>query len=382
MTNKKIQEFEVVTDELSRAVRWASKVTQSKDYSNVSIHISNGVMTLSGTNGVNSSKSKSEVTQKFDGELDFSIHGMTLANAIKSIKSPTIKCSLEGGKKLVIKSSRVKFSLDVTIPRNKLVLPPLPPPLGRVETKEFGNLMNHAISMTSDDPSTPVLMTVRVEFSMQNKEIRMMATDRYKMVMRKMPFIPDPNTQDTEDFGIDIDARSFKTLLGELSDDEYITMYATGKEDLRQFGIATSTQIGMVSLKDVKPINYGNFLRMSNSHNVVFKRSDLAQAISMTKPLMGSVKTAEIFIEGNDMSLKTEMTDLDIDIVSSDLPPAPMSIWVSLDIVSPILSAGKSTNLCFNIENAGKPIIVRELNDDGSFNENYFSLFMPMRSPH
>lgn len=382
MTNKKIQEFEVVTDELVHAVRWASKVTQSKDYSNISIHISNGVMTLSATNGVNSSKSKSEVTQKFDGELDFSISGMTLANAIKSIKDSSIKCTLEGGKKLTIKSSRAKFSLDVTIPRNKLVLPALPPPLGRVDAKEFRNLMNHAIAMTSDDPSTPVLMTVRMEFNMQNKEVRMMATDRYKMVMRKMPFIPDAKTKDTGEFGVDIDARSFKTLLSDLSDDDVITLYATGLEETQQFGIATSTQIGMVSLKDVKAINYGNFLRMSHSHNLVFKRADLVQAIAVTKPLMGSVKTAEIFIEGNDMSLKTEMTDVDIDIVSTELPDGPMSIWVSLDIVAPILSAGKSTNLCFNIENAGKPVIVRELNEDGSFNENYFSLFMPMRSPH
>lgn len=381
MTNKKTQEFEVVTDELSRAVRWASKVTQSKDYSNISIHIANGVMTLSATNGVNSSKSKSDVVQKFDGELDFSINGMTLANAIKSIKDTTIKCTLEGGKKLTIKSSRAKFSLDVTIPRNKLVLPPLPAPLGRVEAKDFRTLMAHAISMTSDDPSAPVLMTVRVEFSMQNKEVRMMATDRYKMVMRKMPFIPDANTKDTEDFGVDIEARSFKTLLTDLNDDDVLTLYATGVEETRQFGIATSTQIGMVSLKDVTPLNYNNFLRMSQSHNVIFKRSDLAQAIAVTKPLMGTSKTAEILIDGNDMSLRTEMTDVDIEIVSTDLPEEPMSIWVSLDIVSPILSAGKSANLCFNIENSGKPVIVKELNDDGSPNGNYFSLFMPMRSP-
>ncbi|MBC9704785.1 MAG: hypothetical protein H9W81_07395 [Enterococcus sp.] len=381
MTNKKIQEFEVVTDELNRAVRWASKVTQSRDYANIAVHISNGVMTLSATNGVNSSKSKSEVTQKFDGDLDFSVDGTFLANATKSIKDSTIKCTLEGGKKLTIKSSRAKFSHEVTIPRNKLVLPPLPPPLGRVEAKDFRTLMNHAISMTSDDPSTPVLMTVRVEFSMQNKEVRMMATDRYKMVMRKMSFIPDPNTHDTEDFGVDVDAKSFKTLLSDLSDDDIITLYATGVEETRQFGIATSTQIGMVSLKDVKPINYGNFLRMSNSHNIMFKRSDLVQAIALTKPLMGSVKTAEIAIDGTDMSLKTEMTDVEVELVSTELPE-PMSIWVSLDIVSPILSAGKSSTLCFNIENSGKPVIVRELNEDGSFNTDYFSLFMPMRSPH
>lgn len=382
MTNKKIQEFEVVTDEINRAVRWASKVTQGKDFGLIAIHITNGVMTLSATNGVTSSKSKADVVQKFEGDLDFSVNGMTLANALKSAKDNTVKFTLEGGKKLNIRFGRVKFSLDVTMPRNKLVLPPLPPPLGKVEAKEFKALMGHAISMTSDDASAPVLMTVRVEFSMQNKEVRMMATDRYKMVMRKMPFTPDPNSKDTEDFGIDIEARSFKTLMADLNDEDIVTMYATGTEEIKQFGIATSTQIGMVSLKDVKPINYANFLRMKQSHNVVLKRSDLTHAIATTKPLMGSVKTAELFIEGTDMSLKTPMTDIEIDIVSSDLPEGPMSIYVSLDILSPVLAAGKSTNICFNIENSGKPVIVKELNDDGSYNEDYFSLFMPMRSPN
>jgi len=377
----KAKVFAVVTDEFARAVKWAAKLTAAgKDNSLIAIHIKDGTLVMSSYNGINSSKSKSDVTQKFDGELDFSINGAMLSNAIKSIKDSELTCSVDG-RTLVIKSSKARFALPITMPRNKLVLPPLPPAVGNVDAKEFKTLLNHAISMTSDDVSTPVLMTVHVEFNPQNSEIMLMATDRYKLVVRKLKYTPANTSTEAEPFGVDVEARSFKTLLADLNDEDELTLYASSTNDNRQLGIATSTQIGMVSLKDVKPLNFAQFLTLSHSYHVVLKRSDLTQAIALTKPLIeGTLKGADIVINSSSMSLASPMTDIDIDIVSSDFEEE-VEIHMNLDYLTPLLSAGRSEFVGFNVENAGKPIIIQEMKDKDTVNNDFFSLVMPVRKP-
>jgi DNA polymerase-3 subunit beta len=375
----KAKVFAVVTDEFVRAVKWAAKLTaQGKDNSLIAVKIENGTMIMSSYNGINSSKSKSDVTQKFDGELEFSVNGNLLSNAIKSIKDSELTMSVDG-RTLAIKSAKARFSLPITMPRNKLVLPPLPPAIGKVDAKEFKTLLNHAISMTSDDVSTPALMTVHVEFNMQNSEIQLMATDRYKLVVRKMKYTPSNDSEEANTFGVDVEARSFKTLLADLNDEDELTLYASSGNDNRQLGIATTTQIGMVSLKDVKPLNFAQFLTMSHSNHVVIKRSDLTQAISLTKPLIeGTLKGADLVIGSDSMTLVSPMTDIDIDVVSSDFEE-DMEVHMNLDFLTPLLSAGKSEFVGFNIENAGKAIIVQEMTDKDTVNRNYFSLVMPVR---
>lgn len=377
----KAKVFAVVTDEFARAVKWVAKLTaQGKDNTLIAIHIKDGTLVMSSYNGINSSKSKSDVTQKFDGELEFSINGSMLTNAIKSIKDSELTFSVDG-RTLTMKSSKARFVLPITMPRNKLVLPPLPPSVGKVDAKEFKTLLNHAISMTSDDVSTPVLMTVHVEFNPQNSEIMLMATDRYKLVVRKLKYTPSNDSTEDEKFGVDVEARSFKTLLADLNDEDELTLYASSTNDNRQLGIATTTQIGMVSLKDVKPLNFAQFLTLSHSYHVVLKRSDLTQAIALTKPLIeGSLKGADLVINSSSMSLASPMTDIDIDIVSSDFEEE-IEIHMNLDYLTPLLSAGRSEYVGFNVENAGKPIIIQEMKDKDTVNNDFFSLVMPVRKP-
>lgn len=374
----KAKVFEVVTDEFSRAVKWASKLTQNKDNSLIAVKIENGTMIMSAYNGINSSKSKSDVTQKFDGDLEFSVNGTMLSNAIKSIKDPALKFSLDG-RTLTIRSSKAKFTLPITVPRNKLVLPPMPPAVGKVEAAEFRTLLNHAIAMTSDDASTPVLMTVHIEIDPQNSMLTMVATDRYKLVIRNLPYTPANDSTEKDKFSVDVEARSFKTLMADLNDEDQMTLYASSSNDNRQFGIATSTQIGMVGLKDVKAVNFAQFLSMHNSHTVVLKRSDLTQAISITKPLIeGSVKGADFVFDSTTLTLITPMTDIDVDLVSSDMTEK-VELHMNLDFLGPVLSAGRSEYVGFNIQNATKPVIVQEMVDKDTINKNFFSLVMPVR---
>lgn len=375
----KAKVFAVVTDEFSRAVKWASKLTQQgKDNSLIAIKIENGNLVMSAYNGVNSSKSKSSVTQKFEGELEFSVNGTMLSNAIKPMKDASLTCTVDG-RTLTIKSAKARFALPITVPRNKLVLPPLPPAIGTVDAKEFKMLLNHAISMTSDDSSTPVLMSVRVEFDPQNSTLRLMSTDRYKLAIRKMKYTMSSTATDSEIFNVFVDSRSFKTLLADLDEEDDLTLYASSSEDNRQFGIATTTQIGMVALKDVKPISFAQFDNMNHSYTVVVKRSELTQAITLTKPLIeGTIKGADLAIDGKSMTLISPMTDIDIDVASSDLTEK-MELHLNLDYLTPLLSSGKSEFVGFNIENSSKPVIIQEMIDKDTVNRDYFSLVMPVR---
>lgn len=380
MSTEKAKLFEAVTDEFSRATRWASKLTQSKDNALVSVKIANSVMTMSAYNGINSSKSKSDVTQKFEGELEFSVNGSLLATAIKAIKDPLVKCSIDG-RTLVLKSAKSRFSLPITMPRNKLVLPPLPPIVGRVDATQFRNFLNHTISITSDDMSTPSLTVVHFVINPQDSTIKLMSTDKYKLMIRTLPYDVASDAGHTEEFSIDVDAKSLKTLLAELGDEMELTLYASSTDDNRQLGIATSTQIGMVVLRDVQAVNFKKFANWSFSNTLVFKRSELTQAISVTKSLIdGGLKTADLIISADAMSITSPMTDIDLEITSSNFEEE-MDIHINLDYLGPLLAAGRSEFLGFNTDGAKSPIIIREMSDKDTVDNHYFSLVMPLSKP-
>lgn len=371
--------FEAHVEDFSSAIRWTAKVTKGASSPLISIAISEGKMVLSAFDGMVSVKSKCDVTQKFTGDLNFTVNGTILANAIKNIKDTSVVCNVNG-RTLTIKTRSSRFALPIAMPRTALVLPPLPATLGKVDAAQFKAFVNNAAGATSDDATAPpALSVVHFAISPRDHKIKMVATDRYKLIVRTMDYTPEHGTENNDDFSVSVDARHLKALLAELADDDSLTVYTTSNKEAGQFGLATTTQVGSALVKDVKYLDYQRLLATSPSYRIVVKRSELTRAITTTKPLIeGTVKDADFVISDKGFRISTPMTDIECDVESSNLVEE-LTVHVNLDYLTPIIGSGKSEFVALSLETPLTPLLVQEMNDSSTVNPNYFNMVMPIR---
>jgi DNA polymerase-3 subunit beta len=365
--------FEAHVEDFSSAIRWTAKVTKGASSPLISIAISEGKMVLSAFDGMVSVKSKCDVTQKFTGDLNFTVNGTILANAIKNIKDSSVVCNVNG-RTLTIKTRSSRFALPIAMPRTALVLPPLPATLGKVDSAQFKAFVNNAAGATSDDATAPpALSVVHFAIAPRDHKIKMIATDRYKLIVRTMDYTPEHGTENNDDFAVSVDARHLKALLAELADDDTLTVYTTSNKEAGQFGLATTTQVGSTLIKDVKYLDYQRLLATKPSYRIVVKRSELNRAITTTKPLIeGTVKDADFVISDKGFRISTPMTDVECDVESSNLVEE-LTVHVNLDYLTPIIGSGKSEFVALSLETPLTPLLVQEMTDASTVNTNYLT---------
>lgn len=378
--------FTIEKDEFLRLVRWAGKLTvRSSDHALLLIEIADGKIVLSSFDGVNMAKAKGDVVQKFEGKAKFSVNGALLMTIVKNIKDKELTCILDDAI-FTIKTPKARLWLPVSGEGTRTKFPTLPPAIGKVDTKEFKTLITHAINTSSDDPSAMALTVVNINFSPQNKKIRFSATDRYRLVVREMEYKPSPETADAEDFVLNIDAKNFKVMLSDVSEDGELTLYGNlpvpdGGDDQShagQFGISTATEIGTVLLTDVEFVKIQSLVKRDKKYHAVFKRAELVAMLNQTKPLVKDIGKRGTFTFSVDtLTLVTESTEMEIDTVSSNFEEE-MSIFINMDYLSSTLSNGKSEYVGFNTDEKSRPMTVEEMIDDKTIDMDYFTIVMVM----
>lgn len=388
-----VRKFTIQAPDFLAAAKWAEKGT-SKNDPMFSVSIANGELGIYAYNGIHASAAKAIVDQKFDDDTRFSVEARMLLDPLKNMGSNEIEVSFTG-RIIEMKTRQIKVSIPVVVPRSAPTLPKMPPKMGTVETKEFTSLLAHATMMASDDPSAPSLTTVHFEVSPQDKSFKMMSTDRYRMVIRKVAYTPAPVEPDEngvipdnamDKFNFDVDSAALKGLVSALDDADTLTLFAGREgEANRLFGLGTNVAQASVVMKDVKPINYSQFEKMTAEKGVLFERRELVQTLNKTKALVqGSVKKASILIEGSDVSVIAKNdsgfeTVMGIDHKGHDYDE-DYRITTNLDYMITVLKAGTSKQVKVLSDTPSRAILAKEIKDDGTVDPSYFSLFMPIKS--
>lgn len=379
--------FTIEKDEFSRLVRWAGKLTvRSSDHALLLIEVADGTIVLSSFDGINMAKAKGDVTQKFEGKAKFSVNGAMLMAIVKNIKDKELTCILDDAT-FTIKTPKARLWLPITGEGTRAKLPTLPPAIGKIDTKEFKTLMTHAINTASDDPSMMAITVVNIRFSPQNQKMTLSSTDRYRLVVRELPYKPSPDTASSEDFVLNVDAKNFKIMISDVSEDSDLTLYANipssdgngdDQQHAGQFGISTATEIGTVLLTDVEFAKIAGLLKRDKAHRAVFKRAELVAMLNQTKPLVKDVSKKGTFTFSMDtLQLKTESTEMEIDTVSSNFEE-DMDIFINMDYLSAMLGNGKSEYVGFSTDGQTKPMTIDEMIDDKTIDMDYYSIVMVM----
>lgn len=387
--------FIVQGQDLARITKWAEKATDSSTAENNSIvvKIKESRLFMQAYNGIRSVETATSITQNFPDDIRFSVNAQLLGEAVKKMEKYEIKASFERTK-LVLSTTkpRMKYVLPIHVPRTVAELPELPEQAGTVDTKVFKDAISDVSNaVVTEDLGLPVLETIKISFQPQNKLINLIATDRYVIVNRIIPYEPNPKASQ-ENFHLFVKPSSIKDALSSIVDEDSINLFAEEAGN-NLFGMGTN-----IARMSTLTINVGRapalekLLVSASEHSMIVSRSELMTALTNLRSASGGGGVTIAYMKFADESLSIESDpeqketkdvgfEMEVDVIEHNYTE-DFELKTNAQYVTNVLKASKTKNVKIVLsptpEGKRKPVLVLEVDDENKSNPNFTSLFMPL----
>ena len=181
--------FRVERDVLAEAVSWAARSLSPRPpvpvLSGLLLKAEHGTVSLSSFDYETSARL--EIPAEIRDEGTILVSGRLLADICRSLPSAPVDIETDGSK-VTLTCRRSSFHL-ATMPENEYpALPALPDSNGMVDRAAFSQAVSQVIIAASKDDTLPILTGVRLEF--EDDLITFLATDRYRLAMKELPWAP------------------------------------------------------------------------------------------------------------------------------------------------------------------------------------------------
>lgn len=182
--------FRVERDVLAEAVTWTARTLPTRPPVPVLAGVlleaaGDGVLTLSTFDYEVSARST--VPADVDEAGTVLVSGRLLADISRALPGKPVDVHVEGTR-VVLTCGASRFTL-LTMPVDDYpALPVMPPVFGTVEAEVFAQAVAQVTIAASRDETLPLLTGVRAEF--EADRITLLATDRYRLAMRELPWHP------------------------------------------------------------------------------------------------------------------------------------------------------------------------------------------------
>jgi DNA polymerase-3 subunit beta len=181
--------FRVERDALADAVAWTAKTLPSRPsvpvLAGVMLRVADGRLTVSGFDYEVSSQCTVEVRADADGAA--LVSGRLLAEITKALPAKPVEIAAVGSHlELVCGSAR--FTLPTMPVEDYPTLPEMPATAGSVDAGAFAAAVAQVAIAAGRDETLPMMTGVRVE--LEGETLTMLATDRYRLAMRELPWHP------------------------------------------------------------------------------------------------------------------------------------------------------------------------------------------------
>lgn len=182
--------FRVERDVLAEAVGWTARTLPTRPPVPVLAGVlldaaSDGVLTLSSFDYEVSARST--VPAEVDESGTALVSGRLLADIARSLPARPVDVHVEGAK-VILTCGASRFTL-LTMPVEEYpALPVMPEATGTVDASVFAEAVSQVTIAASRDETLPLLTGVRVE--MEGERVTLLATDRYRLAMRELPWQP------------------------------------------------------------------------------------------------------------------------------------------------------------------------------------------------
>ncbi|ASW52914.1 DNA polymerase III subunit beta [Plantactinospora sp. KBS50] len=182
--------FRVERDALADAVAWTAKSLPSRPsvpvLAGVLLRVSEGTLQVSGFDY----EVSSQVTVDVHGDADGAalVSGRLLAEITKALPAKPVDIAAVGAHlELVCGSAR--FTLPTMPVEDYPTLPEMPESAGTIDAAAFATAVAQVAIAAGRDETLPMMTGVRLELNGGN--LVMLATDRYRLAMRELPWQPD-----------------------------------------------------------------------------------------------------------------------------------------------------------------------------------------------
>lgn len=385
MTINKV--ISVATRDFADAVKWAAKTSGGQI--RMDIGKEDTVLYFSSFVDTNSSKAKVDINfvSGKQGNHTFVVSSSLLMSSLKLIKGNEFTITVSSSQ-MVITAGRSVVNLPVIKGSDEILVPPLPEVVGRVGIFDFRKAINAVTLAASSDDTAVALMSIHCVFSAKNKTLSFVATDRYKMMLRTIPF--EPINPELDDFSMNIMAASMKTLISGLpTNDATIDVHTVpGGSQLVIRDVNYMTGVGVV---DGEFVQYEKFMSMPFGNKVKIELSELKGAIDgITTLVTGDEGITLTFSNGECVVSSVSNVGSTVCLAEGVIPPADgadenadpsLRVVFGSKIIRPGLSSVSSKFIELHYNKPTTPWVIKELDDEtGNALDTSFTLLMPVRA--
>ena len=372
--------FRVERDVLTEAVSWAARSLSPRPpvpvLSGLLLKAHDGVVSLSSFDYETSARL--EIPAEISAEGTILVSGRLLADICRSLPAAPVDVETDGSK-VTLTCRRSSFHL-ATMPETEYPpLPELPPVTGAVSGDAFAKGVSQVIIAASKDDTLPILTGVRMEF--EDELITLLATDRYRLALREIPWKPGTPSVSTSAL---VKAKTLNEVAKTLGGSGELNV-ALADDDSRLIGFESGGRTTTSLLVD------GDYPKIRS----LFPETTPIHAVVATQELVEAVRRVSLVAERNTpvrLAFSQGLVVLDAgtgedaqasEELEAQLTGEDITVAFNPHYLVEGLGVIETPFVRFSFTSAPKPaMITAQKEQDGDDEADYRYLVMPVRLPN
>ena len=355
---------EVLADAVSFAVRMLSPKPQLPQLSGVMITASDNQVLLSVFDYEVSAKVDLSAAVDTPGKV--LVQGRLLSEIISKLPGQTVSLSLVESR-LTVSSGSSKFTLSAMSTSDYPETPESPKDGGKVSASDFSHSVSQVAVAASKEEVTPVLTAVMI--SATNKELTMVATDRFRVAVKTLPWNGSASEKE-----VLIPARVLQEIAKTFANQGDLTIsFASGDRELVGFSagsksVSTATVKGKYpAVLQLFPSETDNFA-VVKTHDLQDATKRVALVVDREKPLRYKFENSELTLEsiGSDVAEASEQVPCSLNGQETTVSLRPQFLSDALSGID-----GENVKISFtqNPSNPNKPgpVLITPSNGSGDY---------------
>lgn len=372
--------FRVDRDVLAEAVTWTARSLSPRPpvpvLSGLLLKAEAGTVSLSSFDYETSARL--EIAADIRDEGTILVSGRLLADICRSLPSAPVDVETDGNK-VTLTCRRSSFHLATMPEAEYPPLPSLPAVSGTVQGDAFAQAVSQVIIAASKDDTLPILTGVRMEI--EDDLITLLATDRYRLAMREVPWKPATPGISTSAL---VKAKTLNEVAKTLGNSGDISL-ALSDDDSRLIGFESGGRTTTSLLVD------GDYPKIRS----LFPESTPIHATVQTQELVEAVRRVSLVAERNTpvrLAFTAGLLNLDAGTGEDAQASEELEAQLSGDDITVAfnphylvegLSVIETKFVRFSFTTAPKPaMITAQADADGEDQDDYRYLVMPVRLPN
>ncbi|GAA2334528.1 DNA polymerase III subunit beta [Saccharopolyspora halophila] len=369
----------VERDGLADAVAWVARSLPSRPpvpvLGGVLLDASSGeALTISGFDYEVSAQVTTEASIDASGKT--LVSGRLLADITKALPNRPVELTVDGSR-VSISCGSSKFSLPTMPVEDYPALPAMPDHVGSVPGDLFSEAVGQVAVAAGKDDTLPMLTGIRMEINAD--KLTMVATDRFRLAMREFTWEPGTTLADTS---VLVPAKTLADSAKTLSvGGSKVEISLAAGDGL--IGLSGSTRRTTSRLLDAEFPKYRQLLPSESAVTADVDVAPLAEAIKRVS--LVAERGTQVRLEFSDRLLRLTAGGDDEGSAEEELPVElsgePLTIAFNPTYLMDGLGALKSDRAQLQFTTSNRPALIKPIGEDGTVQEGYLYLLMPVRLP-